>query len=136
MLACVYGWWIFHSDRLVRLSGTLESLGGNPQPQNTQQWRVELTGSTQEIARIRAAQQSRQSGEFDVDFILTNEPSKRFRGKLVPLDAEPEDANSDRLVVRVHPINDDIPESMRIPEEVCVQGVEVRARIRVPLISR
>jgi hypothetical protein len=124
-VVAVLCWHAFIADRQLQLFGTLQWTGeGRPGPV-ADQWHIELAASPDEAARVSRAALTRPSGNLDVDLILTCGPTRKFRGKVVP------DAGN-RLMVRLHQVNGDIPEQLCVPAEECVRGLEVRALIRMP----
>ncbi len=118
-------WYAFVADRKLQLTGTLVWTGEDRQAPAAGQWQIELAALPDEEARVREAARARPSGALDVDLVLVSEPTRKFRGKVVP------DAGN-RLIVRLHPIKGDIPQPLCVPAEECVRGMEVIALVRVP----
>lgn len=118
-------WYAFAADRKLQLYGTLVWTGEGRQLPVADQWHVELAASPDKATLVRRAALARPSGDLDADLLLTSDPTRKFRGKVVP-------GAGDRLVIRLHPVNGDIPEPLCVPAEECVRDIEVIALVRVP----
>lgn len=118
-------WYAFVADRKLQLYGTLVWTGEDRQAPAADQWHVELAASPDQATRVRRAALARPSGDLDAKLIITNGPNKTYRGKVVP------DAGN-RLIVRLHSVNGDIPQPLCVPPEECVRGIEVVVLVSVP----
>ena len=126
LLVGLCAWQVARARNSIQFTGTLHSVAdGHAAQTRPDQWSIDVAASPEQAARIRRAVQSRPSGDLDVEFMLTSEPITRYRGKVGLGPGE-------RLVVRVHPVDRDIPEAMCLPTNACVRGLEVYIRARAP----
>jgi hypothetical protein len=104
-------------------------------------WEIELKIPQKHYGQVlRAFEGKKANEEIDVDVLFTSEATQSYRAKLrkdkiaSQANTQKDDNNETEPVVlawaRINPINDDIPESERIPPRLLLAGGEVHTRIR------
>lgn len=129
---CILSWDFCEqlTNRAVKPSEPLVQIGDK-----SRGWEIDLRIPQRQIGPVLEMLKDQQVPAIDVDLVLANCPTRQFRGKLeraqlglsAGLDADSEGAPAVRAVVRVD--GPDIPESMRLPVEMLLPGVEVHAKV-------
>jgi hypothetical protein len=118
-------------DPLIRV-------GSTSQRPKLREWEIELKIPQKHVGQVLYALE--RQPELDVDILLLTDPTHVYMGKLrrekIAIQANPnKDAHDEpepvlQAWVRISPIDDDIPKSSRVPEELLVTGTEVHSRVR------
>jgi hypothetical protein len=107
-------------------------------------WEIELKIPQKHIGQVRAAYDKLGVDTLDVDFLLSTDKTRTYRGRLprskIAAEATPkgDDATEPEPVVigyvRIAPVTrdgkPDIPDNMVLPKEVLLSGAEVKAKVR------
>jgi hypothetical protein len=120
-------------NRYVKPSDPVLRLGDCDGP-----WEIELKIPQQHIGQVRRAFGNDENAKLEVDLLITSTPTRTFKGILYRSktagEAVPnrDDHNESAPVVIAYVSLDDpaIPEDQRVPRELMVSGVDVRAKIR------
>jgi hypothetical protein len=112
----------------VDATGTLEFVGGgNPNPNHPSNWRIRLMIPEEDVSRI--SDFANTDADVEVNYLITSTPISAFRGKL-PLKHIVMRNGEAHALVRIHPINGDLPKEECVSEELLLLDGEVLARIR------
>jgi hypothetical protein len=119
--------------KAVKPSEPILRLGAKDGP-----WELELKIPQKHIGQVLYAFERLKVQELDVDFLLTADPTRKFKGKLsrdkIAGEANPnrDDNNESEPVVIAYVRIDDpsIPADYRIPPELLLTGTEVHTKVR------
>ncbi len=121
------------TGRTAKPSDPLLRLGAKDGP-----WEIELKIPQKHIGQVMAAYDRLGVDTLDVDFLLSTDKTRTYRGRLprtkIAAEASPkgDDATEPEPVVvaYVRIAGSDIPEDSRLPREALLSGAEVRAKVR------
>ena len=125
--------WHFMLPRRIGAIGHVIKHGpaaGEPQQAKTR-WGIDVEIPMEDVEFVRAAHVGDNGGDLDVDLLLTSTPTTMFRGKLARDKIKPgARPGTCAGTVRIDPVDGDIADDVRVPDDLLVANTEVHVRIR------
>jgi multidrug efflux pump subunit AcrA (membrane-fusion protein) len=124
-------------DRTVRPSDPILHLGAKSGP-----WELELKIPQKHIGQVLMAYKRENTNELDVDFLVSSDKTRVFRGRLArdkiageAKAQQDETASSNNeaepmVTCYVRIAGEGIPEDKQVPPELLLSGIEVHAKVR------